>query len=149
LLKNSTVQAESRLTLWNLSLFHSPELRDEAVFNACEADLILLSLRGDRGLERQTENWLTHWLARRGDEECALACLIHGNLPAPDPVNQSLIWLQQAMRPTQVQLFVGFMPPVTSDAAAPAVSDESEPLHFIPGTVPHPLDRHAEGGLNE
>lgn len=112
------MQVEFSLTLWNLAMLHLPEIHEEAVNSACEANLVLLSLRGENGFEPQTEDWLNEWIARRGDEECALAVLIHSDVEGLHSVGHALFWLQQITRSTQVRLFVGFMPSATTEEAS-------------------------------
>lgn len=150
LLARSQIGNEFHLTLWNFSMFHLPEIRNEAALNASGSDLIILSLRGDGALERETENWLAQWVARRTGDECALAVLIHHGVQVTDVVGHALFWLQQITRHTKVRLFVGFMPPAGPEKAEP--SDPQSPLGAPPfdtGNFPNPLDIHPEGGLNE
>ena len=144
------MQVEFSLTLWNVGLFHLPEILEEAVFNACEANLVVLSLRGDSGLEPQTETWLNEWIMRHSDEESALAVLIGCDEQRLDLIGQTLLWLQHVTRPTEVRLFVGFMPP-----ASPGVllsrdqQPESGIVSLNESDVLDRLDAHTEGGLNE
>src|SRR5689334_22793047 len=58
LIDDCQLAAEFSLTLWKLDLFHLPEICEQAVRSACNAALVLLSLRGDLGLDAATENWL-------------------------------------------------------------------------------------------
>lgn len=142
------LQVEFGLTLWNLAMFHLPEIREEAVCNACDADLILLSLGGENGFEPQTEAWLNEWIARRGDEECALAVLIHSDVQGLHSVGQALLWLQEITRPTEVRLFIGFMPSgETARAKLPAQNGGAAP--FVGHNILSRLDAHSNGGLNE
>lgn len=149
LLNHSQVGNEFSLSLWNVAMFHLSEIRDEAVLSASKSDLIILSLRGDAALERETENWLTQWIARRTDES-ALAVLIHHDVQVAEAVGHTLFWLQQITRPTQVRLFLGFMPPA---GARPSPPPQQSPLlgspTFETETFPNPLDVHPEGGLND
>jgi hypothetical protein len=151
LLQRSEMGNEFGLTLWNFSMFHLPEIRDQAAINASAADLTILSLRGDIPVERETENWLMQWIARRSDNECALAVLIHHGVQLTDAVGHTLFWLQQITRPTQVRLFVGFMPPADSKQTEPSPSAPETGVipPFPGGNLPNPLDIHPEGGLNE
>jgi hypothetical protein len=151
LLQRSEIGNEFGLTLWNFSMFHLPEIRDQAALNASASDLTILSLRGDTALDRETENWLKQWIARRTGDECALAVLIHHGVQLTDAVGHTLFWLQQITRPTRVRLFVGFMPPASSGKEEPS-SSEPQPEVVPPypgGNLPNPLDIHPEGGLNE
>lgn len=147
-LDHCQMQVDFGLTPWNLALFHHPEIREQAVLNACEANLVLLSLRGENGFEPDTENWLNEWIARRDDEECALAVLIHSDLQGLHSIGQTLFWLQQITRPTLVRLFVGFMPSEEPPLPNPA-PPENEPMPFLDRHIPDRLDLHSEGGLNE
>ncbi len=145
------MQAEFNLTLWNVGLFHLPEILEAAVFNASEANLVVLSLRGDSGLEPQTEIWLNEWIVRHGDEESALAVLIGCDEQRLDLIGQTLLWLQHMTRPTEVRLFVGFMPPAS--VAGASLSRDTKPeganVSLIETNVLDRLDAHTEGGLNE
>lgn len=150
-LDHCQMQVEFNLTLWNLTSFHLPEIQEQAVASACKANLILLSMRGDSQLEADTENWLSHWVARRDEEECALAVLIGSDMQRLDSIGHTLLWLQQITRPTHVRLFVGFMPP-----SAPAETPPPEPApqssDFVtpmPNDILNRFNVHSEGGLNE
>ena len=145
------MQVEFSLTLWNVGLFHLPEVLEEAVSNACEANLVVLSLRGDSGLEPDTESWLIRWIVRHCDDESALAVLIGCDEQRLDLIGQTLLWLQHVTRPTEVRLFVGFMPAASAGGASTsqATRPETATLPFIETDVLDRLDAHSEGGLNE
>ena len=145
------MKVEFSLTLWNVGLFHLPEILEEAVFNACEANLVVLSLRGDSGLEPETESWLTQWIIRHSDEESALAVLIGCDEQRLDMIGQTLLWLQHVTRPTEVRLFVGFMPAASAarTSPSPAAQPKAATVPFIETDASHRLDGHSEGGLNE
>ena len=151
LLQRSEIGNEFGLTLWNFSMFHLPEIRDQAALNASASDLTIVSLRGDTALERETEKWFVQWTARRTGDESALAVLIHHGVQITDAIGHTLFRLQQITRPTRVRLFVGFMPPVGSKETESS-SSELQPGMIPPfpgGNLPNPLDIHPEGGLNE
>lgn len=144
------MQVEFDLTLWNVGLFHLPEIFEAAVFNASRANLVVLSLRGDSGLEPQTETWLNEWILRHDDEESALAVLIGCDEQRLELIGQTLLWLQHVTRPTEVRLFVGFMPAAT--VAGASLSQDRKPESNRVSFEPDVLDRletHSEGGLNE
>ena len=145
------MQVEFSLTLWNIASFHLPEIQEQAVANACKANLILLSIRGDTQMEMDTEKWLSHWIAERDEEECALAVLIGSDMERLDSIGHTLLWLQQITRPTHVRLFVGFMPPsVLPGTPSPEPPPPSSEL--LPPTandISNRFNAHTEGGLNE
>jgi hypothetical protein len=150
-LDHCQLAAEFGLTLWKLDLFHLPEIREQAVLAACGAALVLLSLRGDLGLDTTTESWLTQWIERRGDEEGALAVLIDCDMQRLDSVGQTLFRLQDITRPSQVRLFVGFMPSANAKDATPWIqeSQDSDLLLFKADPVANGLPAPTEGGINE
>ena len=128
-LDHCQLDAEFSLTLWKLGMFHVPEIYDEGVNAAGNAELVLLSLRGDIGLELSTEQWLKQWIARRNDES-ALAVLIDCDLQRLDSVGHTLFRLQELTRLSQVRLFVGFVPsiPATPGSAWKPESEHTETI---------------------
>jgi hypothetical protein len=151
LLEHCELESEFQLNLWKLDLFHLPEIYEQAVIEASEAGLVLMSLRGDLGLAPETENWLMQWIDRRGDEECALAVLIDCNMQRLDSVGQTLFQLQHATRSSQVRLFVGFVPATTTTTAAVPIKESqySQPLWVVGEPLTNGVDIHGEGGINE
>lgn len=150
-LDHCQLTAESRLSLWKVDLFHLPEISERAVASACGAALVVLSLRGDVGLQAPTEDWLIQWINRRSDEEGALAVLIDCNMQGLDSVGQTLFRLQNITRPSHVRLFVGFMSSAPAGEASQwkPESADSDPLLF---SIPHPSVASLplpEGGIND
>lgn len=142
-----------KLTLWKLDLFHLPEICDQAVHAAGEAALVLLSLRGDIGLEVNTEKWLAQWIQLRRGEESALAVLIDCDMQRLDSVGHTLFRLQDLTRLGQVRLFVGFMPSVPTQpmpmSTAKPESDNTETMLAVRDKIPPPEGKVREGGINE
>jgi len=143
--------SEFKLTLWKLELFHLPELCEQAVHTACEAALVLLSLRGDIGLEVNTENWLAQWIKQRRGEECALAVLIDCDMQRLDSVGQTLFRLQGLTQESQVRLFVGFMPPASPQqlSTGKPESENTETMLAVRDPIAPPPKAKREGGINE
>jgi len=142
---------EFKLTLWKLELFHLPELCEQAVHAACEAALVVLSLRGDIGVEANTENWLAQWIKRRQGNECALAVLIDCDMQRMDSIGQTLFRLQEMTQQSQVRLFVGFMPsvPVQHLSNAKPESESTETMLAVRNHVTPQPKAKREGGINE
>jgi hypothetical protein len=143
--------AEFSLTLWKLDLFHQPEISEQATQAACDAALVLLSLRGDIGLEATTEKWLAKWIGQRRADECALAVLIDCDMQRLDSVGQTLFQLQDITRLSQVRLFVGFMPSVPAQTLSTArpESENTETMLAAHHSHSHPANVVREGGINE
>jgi len=149
-LEHCQLDAEFSLTLWKLEMFHVPEICDEAVKAAGDASLVVLSLRGDIGVESSTEKWLKQWVERR-TEESALAVLIDCDMQRLDSVGQTLFQLQELTRLSQVRLFVGFVPSIAPTAAPSGrpESEHTETFHAVRTAPPHSPDVIREGGINE
>jgi hypothetical protein len=143
--------SEINLTLWKLELFHLPELCEQAVHAACEAALVVLSLRGDIGVEANTENWLAQWIKRRRSEESALAVLIDCDMQRLDSVGQTLFRLQEMTQESYVRLFVGFMPslPAQHFSTGKPESENTESILAVRDNPAHRRKSGREGGINE
>lgn len=149
-LDDCQMQVEFSLALWNIALFHLPEIQEQALTDACKANLVLLSLRGDRHLGAEIEDWLNQWISKRGEEECALAVLIGSDMQRLDSIGQTILWLQHITRPTQVRLFVGFLPAtITEQFPHVAMPQNDNAPTFVAGDISNRFNVHSEGGLNE
>jgi hypothetical protein len=149
-LDHCQIDAECNLTLWKLEMFHVPEIYDEGVHAAGNAALVLLSLRGDIGLEISTEKWLQQWIERRTDET-ALAVLIDCDMQRLDSVGQTLFRLQELTRFSQVRLFVGFVPtiPPTTTSSVKPESEHTETMLAVHHSPAPSRDKIREGGIND
>jgi hypothetical protein len=149
-LDHCQLAAEFSLTLWKLEMFHVPEIYEQGVHAAGNAALVLLSLRGDIGLELGTERWLRQWIERRA-EESALAVLIDCDMQRLDSVGQTLFRLQDLTRLSQVRLFVGFVPsiPATPSSNWKPESENTETILRVHNPASHARDMPSEGGINE
>ena len=149
-LEHCQLDAEVSLTLWKLEMFHVPEIYDEGVKAAGNATLVVLSLRGDIGLEISTVKWLKQWVTQRA-EESALAVLIDCDMQRLDSVGETLFRLQELTGHGQVRLFVGFVPSLPPSAAPSGKpeSEHTETIHAVHKAPLHSPDSIREGGINE
>ena len=90
------INADVHLTLWKLGLLNIPELYNQAVLAAVVAEVVIISLHGDRILESATENWLTDWINQRDEKECALGVLFDEDKREMDSIKDVLFRLQLA-----------------------------------------------------
>jgi hypothetical protein len=150
-LDHCQLASDFKLTLWKLDLFHLPEICEQAVHDSRDAALVLLSLRGDIGLETNAEKWLAQWIANRHGDECALAVLIDCDMQRLDSVGQTLFRLQDVSRLGQVRLFIGFTPSVPPQPMSTATpeSENTETMLAIRDKIPPPKGKAREGGINE
>jgi hypothetical protein len=109
ILDRRRINTDLHWTLWKLGLFNTTEFYDQAVLAAVRAEVIVMSLHGDRSLESAIESWLTAWVNQRGDKECALGVLFDDDKREMDSVKDTLLRLQQATKQGAVELFSGFM----------------------------------------
>ena len=149
-LDHCQLEAEFNLSLWKLEMFHVPEIYDEGVHAAGNATLVLLSLRGDIGLEVSTEKWLKQWIERRS-EESALAVLIDSDMQRLDSMGQTLFRLQELTRLSQVRLFVGFVPSIPSTLVSSGRPESEHTETFVAvKNLSQPFPQGIrEGGINE
>jgi hypothetical protein len=149
-LEHCQLDAELSLSLWKLEMFHVPEIYEEGVNAAGNAALVLLSLRGDIGLEISTEKWLKRWIERRADES-ALAVLIDCDMQRMDSMGQTLFQLQELTHLSRVRLFVGFVPsiPPTAAASGKPESEHTETIHAVRKAPAQSRNSIREGGINE
>jgi hypothetical protein len=103
------INTDLHWTLWKFGLFNTPEFFDQAVLAAVRAEVIVMSLHGNRRLESAIDSWLTAWVNQRGDKECALGVLFDDDKREMDSANDTLLRLQQATKQSAVELFSGFM----------------------------------------
>jgi len=52
--------------VWKLDVLATPSLRELAAKDAAEADILIVSVRGDRPLAPETKSWLDVWVAQHG-----------------------------------------------------------------------------------
>ena len=118
---------------------------------AVGADVIVMSLHGNRSLESAIESWLTAWVNQRGDKECALGVLFDDDKREMDSVKDTLLRLQQATRQGAVELFSGFMSPrvVEEDSRRQQSPQDIAPLFFASHNVLQETEFYNHWGLNE
>jgi len=151
MLDSRRINTDLHWTLWKLGLFSAREFYDQAVLAAVRAEVIVMSLHGDRGLGSAVESWLTAWVNQRGGKECALGVLFDDDKREMDSVRDTLLRLQQATKQGAVELFSGFMPSrvVEEDARAKQSPPSITPLSFAPHNVLEDIDPYCHWGLNE
>ncbi|MGA3267424.1 MAG: hypothetical protein ABSE16_11440 [Verrucomicrobiota bacterium] len=150
MLDSRRINTDLHWTLWKLGLFSTQEFYDQAVLAAVRAEVIVMSLHGDRGLGSAIESWLTAWVNQRGDKECALGVLFDDDKREMDSVRDTLLRLQQATRQGAVELFSGFMPSrVVEDARAKQSPPGITPSSLAPHNVLEDIDPYCHWGLNE
>ncbi len=138
-------------TFWKLALFNTPEFFDQAVLAAVRAEVIVMSLHGDRNPGSAIESWLTAWVNQRGDKDCALGVLFDDDKREMDSVRDTLLRLQQATRQSAVELFSGFMSlrVVEEDSRMKQNPRSMTPLSVVSDDALEESDSYRHWGINE
>jgi hypothetical protein len=126
---------------WKLEHLRDRGLREESADAAADANMIILSLRGDRELPTVFKPWVESWLTRKDNHKSALVVLI-GDQAGPKTDAASLqTYLQQIARRAKMDFFAhkfdleqakagpGGTP---APAPAPAPPPPPTPRQFVP-----------------
>lgn len=142
---------EIRVTLLKLDCLLQPELREEGANNAPAAEVVLMSLHGDRPLEVPIERWLMKWIGQHGDHQSALGVLFDADKQAAEPVKETLLRLEEVMRLSPADLLVGFGPSMESDAETRLEQTKQgiQPFLMATGGARGQFDGYSHWGLNE
>ena len=139
------------VTFWRLDLLNEPAIYAQAVRKAAAADVVLLSLRGDRALSSAAKEWLAAWLVRRGEQGIGLCVLLDQAKRQTPTANDTLTYLKQATRRHSADLFAALL-----RGSGNIVDSSVEDLRHRADTTTHVLEEilhhsHAppRWGLNE
>ena len=151
MLNGGKSDTELHWTLWKLGLFNTPEFYDAAVLAAVGADVIVMSLHGNRSLESAIESWLTAWVSQRGEKECALGVLFDADVRETDLVKDTLFRLQQTTKQSVVELVIGFISPRVVEEAARGQQCQRDISTSIVAfhNAPQEFKAYSHWGLNE
>ncbi|NBV23981.1 MAG: hypothetical protein EBS05_18945 [Proteobacteria bacterium] len=91
-----TLEAECKIVvnLWKFSMLQRVELADSAVLEAVVANLIILALREDNGVPKETKAWIETWLQRRAGAAGALVLVFdpaQNSSTAVSPIHRQLL----------------------------------------------------------
>ena len=76
---------------WNFSLLAHPRLREQAAAEAADADMAVISTRGDSDIPGHLQLWIKNWLGCKQRSQAALVALLDpavsdaGERPLPQP----------------------------------------------------------------
>jgi hypothetical protein len=88
--------SELQLNLWKFEPLGLQKLREAATIEAVNADLIILSIRGDNALPKEATDWIQDWSEQKTPGESAIALLVdtqfssHPNAQATQEYLQSI-----------------------------------------------------------
>jgi len=120
------------LHLWNTSLLEDFASRRDAERLAARADIIFMSLRGDRQLPHGLRAWLVDWTMQRERRPCVLVASFDEQFHCSPLVLEILQDLLSVAVPRKLEvvLHFDFTKPETAVSLA-AVPEPNQPLSFL------------------
>jgi hypothetical protein len=94
------------ISLFRFGMLADAELAGPALQQAKQADILLLSLHGDRQLPAAVRIWLLRWLESRDFKPCALVVSLDSNIQDSLQSNSTLNFLRDITAPLEVDLFL-------------------------------------------
>jgi len=89
---------------WKLDHLGEPALREHAVDDAADANMIVLSIHGQKELPHIGRTWIEEWLPRRDNRKSALVALIAAD--EPEGAETGLVsYLQSVARLARMDFF--------------------------------------------
>ncbi len=104
------LRANAKLStkLWRIELLADPLLSEQAAMEAGAADVIILSVHGQRSLSAEVQAWLSSWLRHRRREACALGVLLDSRQDSTGSEKPIVSYLQQVANVAGADLFYSF-----------------------------------------
>lgn len=90
---------------WRIEHFHNPTLSQQAADAAANANMVILSLRGDRPLPPPFKAWLPTWLDQKGGQKSALVVLLSAEDQPTEEARRLQSYLQQVARQARMDFF--------------------------------------------
>jgi hypothetical protein len=69
-------RCETDCDLWTFDLLREPLLRDWAIGEAADADMVVIAACGDAELPDYVKTWIEHWLLQRGEKRSILVGIL-------------------------------------------------------------------------
>ena len=80
--------------VWKLDILSTPSLRDLAAKDAADADIVIVSVRGDREFAPEIKSWLDVWIGQHATP-LALVALFHPEFKDSETAQSLRRYLQQ------------------------------------------------------
>jgi len=124
---------------WKLDHLSNPGICEQAADAAAEANMVIVSVRGDHGLPTVFNRWLEGWLSRRGDQKSALVVLLGDKGQPGDQSRRLQSQLQQVARQARMDFFAH-----AYDLPEPGAPYSAESFPQRAQTVPPVLEEFLE-----
>ena len=90
--------------IWKLDVLGTPSLRELAAKDVAEADILIVSVRGDRHLLPEVKSWLDVWVGQRGSP-IALVALFDANYKHTECALEIKHYLEEVSQSGQMDFF--------------------------------------------
>src|SRR5438874_10084519 len=87
--------------VWKLDVLSTPSLRELAAKDVAAADILIMSVRGDRQLLPEVKSWLDVWVGQRGSP-IALVALFDPNFKHSESAIEIKTYLEEVSRSGQM-----------------------------------------------
>ena len=104
--KQIEIKVRFLLSLCRFGMLEYSELAETALDQARRADMVFLSLHGDRDLPPVVRDWLLSWLETRDAKPCALVVSLDVTARENIKTNSTLNFLRVITAPLEVDLFL-------------------------------------------
>lgn len=91
--------------LWRFDILTLPEIRDDAVRETLDADLVVIAADAERSLPVPVKDWLTAWAARCVPGDGILVALLNVRLAMPAQAGELRFFLRSYADQTGIELF--------------------------------------------
>ena len=98
-------ECEVNQSMWKFEVLSIPHLGAVAAEEAAEADLILISLRGDRDLPHGVKDWMETWAGEKAGQSSALVALFGEIEENESQIDTIQTQLRQVARRSEMSFF--------------------------------------------
>ena len=106
--KQIEIKTNFILSLCRFGMLGEPDLAETALDQARRADIVFLSLHGERDIPPVVRDWLLCWLETRDFKPCALVVSLDASARENIKSNSTLNFLRVITAPLEVDLFLHF-----------------------------------------
>lgn len=94
-----------QVSWWKLDHLENPELCEQAVDAAAGANMVIVSVRGDRDVPAIFDRWLQGWAAHKAPQKSALVMLLGAHMDTTGENHHLQARLQQLARQAKMDFF--------------------------------------------
>jgi hypothetical protein len=151
LVRRLKLDADLQVRMWKFEWLREPAMRQQAIEESLDADIILLATHGHCELSEHVKSWFARWLALKPPRPRALVVSLDENAREPSGRNGVLAQLQAMARPSDLQVFPHFAPAPHSERelTAESIHRHADTWSELLEGIVHRTDPHQRWGINE